>query len=238
MGQDNGQCKDGRAPVPVCLPRRVNHNFQGSSRALKSEHACEWRLVVIVLKLQASRSADRRIEKKTHLEGKLWKVGTQQSERIGRTCAKCRKPRPSYVDTNKLLQHRWAAISSLVQATCSCNLMPQPEYKPFVEQVPFLKRREEAERLMARYKDRVPVICEKAPRSDLPALDKKKFLLPDAMIVGEFMYAVQKGLKTCATPITTEQTLYLFADKTTLTCGSWLRNVYDKYKNEDGFLYI
>ena len=34
------------------------------------------------------------------------------------------------------------------------------------------KRKSEAERIRAKYPDRVPVICEKADRSDIPDIDK------------------------------------------------------------------
>lgn len=35
------------------------------------------------------------------------------------------------------------------------------------------KRKSEAERIRNKYPDRVPVICEKADRSDIPDIDKK-----------------------------------------------------------------
>jgi Autophagy protein Atg8 ubiquitin like len=35
------------------------------------------------------------------------------------------------------------------------------------------KRKSEAERIRSKYPDRVPVICEKADRSDIPDIDKK-----------------------------------------------------------------
>jgi Autophagy protein Atg8 ubiquitin like len=40
------------------------------------------------------------------------------------------------------------------------------------------KRKSEAERIRAKYPDRVPVICEKADRSDIPDIDKKKVCAP------------------------------------------------------------
>jgi len=39
--------------------------------------------------------------------------------------------------------------------------------------LPLDKRKSEAERIRAKYPDRVPVICEKADRSDIPDIDKK-----------------------------------------------------------------
>jgi len=46
--------------------------------------------------------------------------------------------------------------------------------KSFKEEHPLEKRKSEAERIRAKYPDRVPVICEKADRSDIPDIDKKK----------------------------------------------------------------
>jgi len=46
--------------------------------------------------------------------------------------------------------------------------------KSFKEEHPLEKRREVAERILAKYPDRIPVIVEKAPKSDAPDIDKKK----------------------------------------------------------------
>lgn len=50
------------------------------------------------------------------------------------------------------------------------------------------KRKSEAERIRAKYPDRVPVICEKADRSDIPDIDKKKYLVPADLTVGQYHY--------------------------------------------------
>jgi hypothetical protein len=36
------------------------------------------------------------------------------------------------------------------------------------------KRKAEAEKILSKYPDRIPVICEKADRSEIPDIDKKK----------------------------------------------------------------
>ena len=36
-----------------------------------------------------------------------------------------------------------------------------------------------------RYPDRIPVICEKDPRSDIPPVDKRKYLIPMDLTVGQ-----------------------------------------------------
>mmetsp|Transcript_5255 Transcript_5255/g.10683 ORF Transcript_5255/g.10683 Transcript_5255/m.10683 type:complete len:125 (-) Transcript_5255:416-790(-) len=107
------------------------------------------------------------------------------------------------------------------------------------EAVPLEKRREEARRILAKYPDRVPVICEKAPRSDLPDIDKKKFLVPGSMLCGEFKYIIHKHLnQTVNGTIASDQTIYLFVKSSSPKAGSMMSDLYDQYKGEDGFLYI
>ena len=40
------------------------------------------------------------------------------------------------------------------------------------------QRKTEAERIRQKYPDRIPVICEKADKTDIPTIDKKKYLVP------------------------------------------------------------
>ena len=71
---------------------------------------------------------------------------------------------------------------------------------PFTE-----KRKSEAERIRQKYPDRVPVICEKADRSDIPDIDKKKYLVPADLTVGQFHYVIRKRIK-----LAPEKALFLF----------------------------
>jgi GABA(A) receptor-associated protein len=105
----------------------------------------------------------------------------------------------------------------------------------------FEKRSAEARRILAKYPDRIPVICEKAPRSDLPDIDKKKFLVPDTMLCGQFKYIIHKHINQCATAqnqISADQTIYLFVRNKEPPTGALMSEVYDNYKADDGFLYI
>mmetsp|Transcript_58788 Transcript_58788/g.140127 ORF Transcript_58788/g.140127 Transcript_58788/m.140127 type:complete len:136 (-) Transcript_58788:183-590(-) len=106
------------------------------------------------------------------------------------------------------------------------------------ESVPFEKRSSEARRILGKYPDRIPVICEKAPRSNLPDIDKKKFLVPGTMLIGEFKYIIHKHLSQGNAPIASDQTIYLFVGSTSPKTGTLMSEVYDTHKAEDGFLYI
>ena len=54
----------------------------------------------------------------------------------------------------------------------------------------FEKRSAEARRIIAKYPERIPVMIDRHPRSDLPDIDKKKFLVPDTMLCGQFKYII------------------------------------------------
>lgn len=48
----------------------------------------------------------------------------------------------------------------------------------FVRNADTEQRRSEANRIRQKYPDRIPVICEKADKTDVPTIDKKKYLVP------------------------------------------------------------
>merc|ERR1712060_20902 len=107
------------------------------------------------------------------------------------------------------------------------------------EAVPFEKRSAEARRILAKYPDRIPVICEKAPKSDLPDIDKKKFLVPGTMLCGEFKYIIHKHInQTASAAIASDQTIYLSVNSTSPKTGALMSEVYETYKADDGFLYV
>ena len=86
-----------------------------------------------------------------------------------------------------------------------------------------------------KHPDRVPVIVEKrAGDRALPDIDKKKFLVPADLSVGQFMYVIRKRIK-----LSPEQAIFLFVAQGTLPPSvSTLQSVYDQHKDEDGFLYM
>jgi len=106
------------------------------------------------------------------------------------------------------------------------------------EQVSFDTRNAEAKRIAQKYPDRVPVICEKAARSDLPDLLKKKFLVSRAMLCGEFKHIIQRHMAQTDGALSFEQTIYLVVGNITPRTGTPMSEVYEQHRDEDGFLYI
>merc|ERR1719458_885215 len=110
---------------------------------------------------------------------------------------------------------------------------------PFQQGVPIETRCAEARRIAEKYPDRVPVICERAPRSDLPEIGKKKFLVPAGMLCGELKYIIQKHLKqTSGASAPSDQTIYLFVGSTAPKTGALMSEIYEQHKGDDGFLYV
>jgi GABA(A) receptor-associated protein len=88
-------------------------------------------------------------------------------------------------------------------------------------------------RIRSKYPDRVPIICEKAPKSGVPDIDKKKYLVPSDLTVGQFVYVIRKRIKLPA-----EQAIFIFVNGHIPSNASLLSAIYDEHADHDGFLYI
>mmetsp|Transcript_20035 Transcript_20035/g.24311 ORF Transcript_20035/g.24311 Transcript_20035/m.24311 type:complete len:95 (+) Transcript_20035:352-636(+) len=76
---------------------------------------------------------------------------------------------------------------------------------PFKSEHAYEKRESEAHRIREKYPDRIPVICERDPRSDIPDIDKKKYLVPQDLTVGQFVYVIRKRIQ-----LSPEKAIYIF----------------------------
>ncbi|MED6175502.1 Autophagy- protein 8i [Stylosanthes scabra] len=105
--------------------------------------------------------------------------------------------------------------------------------KLFKEEFTFDERKKESTSIIVKYPDRVPVIIEKYARADLPALDKKKYLVPRDMSVGQFIHVLSGRLRMAP-----GKALFIFVKNTLPQTTSHLSTIYDTYKGDDGFLYM
>jgi GABA(A) receptor-associated protein len=104
----------------------------------------------------------------------------------------------------------------------------------FKEEVPLESRRTEAAQILERYPDRLPIICERVENSRrLPELDKKKYLVPRELSIGQFVYVIRRRIKMAP-----EQAMYLFVNGSLPPTSSLMASIYEEHKDEDGFLYI
>ncbi|KAI3820523.1 hypothetical protein L1987_08071 [Smallanthus sonchifolius] len=98
---------------------------------------------------------------------------------------------------------------------------------------PLERRQAEAARIREKYPDRIPVIVEKAERSNIPDIDKKKYLVPADLTVGQFVYVVRKRIKLSA-----EKAIFIFVKNILPPTAAMMSAIYEENKDEDGFLYM
>eukprot|EP01102_Stenamoeba_stenopodia_P001413 TRINITY_DN1121_c0_g1_i1.p1 TRINITY_DN1121_c0_g1~~TRINITY_DN1121_c0_g1_i1.p1 ORF type:complete len:118 (-),score=28.78 TRINITY_DN1121_c0_g1_i1:195-548(-) len=103
----------------------------------------------------------------------------------------------------------------------------------FKQEQPLDHRKLVSDRIRMRYPDRIPVIVEKAPKSDAPDIDKKKFLVPSDITIGRFVYEIRKHMK-----LSPEKAIFLFVNNILPPTSMSMAHIYERYKDEDGFLYI
>jgi GABA(A) receptor-associated protein len=93
-------------------------------------------------------------------------------------------------------------------------------------------RKIESDKIVKRYPDRKPIIVEKSSSSDIMQIDKKKYLVPSDLTVGQFIYVIRKRIN-----LPSDQAIYIFINNTLPPTASLISNIYEAHKDEDGFLY-
>jgi GABA(A) receptor-associated protein len=103
----------------------------------------------------------------------------------------------------------------------------------FKEKNKFEDRLAESNRIRDKFPGRVPVIVERAPRSDIPLIDKTKFLVPSDLTVGQFLFVIRRRLS-----LTSEMALFLYVNNSLPTTSTLMRELYYNNRDIDGFLYV
>ena len=107
--------------------------------------------------------------------------------------------------------------------------------KCFKDAQTFENRKNEATRVRTKYPNRIPVIVERAENcNEIEIIDKKKYLVPTDLTMGQFIYVIRKRLKT----MSAEKALFVFVGDIMPPTGENMAILYDNNKDEDGFLYI
>jgi len=97
------------------------------------------------------------------------------------------------------------------------------------------KRKDESNKIMAKYDDRIPIVIFKDEKcKHLNDINKNKFLAPADLTLGHFLCVIRKRIK-----LEEAQALFIFVDDSTLAATSQtIGNLYQRHKDEDGFLYM
>lgn len=92
-------------------------------------------------------------------------------------------------------------------------------------------RAKESSKMIEKYPDRIPVIVE--PGKDMPEIDKKKYLVPNDLTIGQFAFVIRKRIKLVAS-----EALFLLSNNVMLPVSGLMSMMYAQNKSDDGFLYI
>jgi GABA(A) receptor-associated protein len=105
----------------------------------------------------------------------------------------------------------------------------------FKQEFSFEQRLEEASRVLQKYPDKAPIICEKYKNAskDCPDIDKKKYLVPRDLTMGQFLYIVRKRLN-----MPPEKAIFLFVGNYVSPSSLSINDVYNAKADKDGFLYV
>jgi GABA(A) receptor-associated protein len=95
------------------------------------------------------------------------------------------------------------------------------------------QREEEANRIKEKYPDRIPIICEvdKKNSSSLN-LKKTKYLVPESLTVGQFVYVLRKQMT-----LRPEEAIFIMINNTLPPTAALMSQIYRQHKDFDGFLY-
>lgn len=107
--------------------------------------------------------------------------------------------------------------------------------RSFKDKYSFQDRKNEADRIISKYPYRRPIIVEKHYNNpNIQTIDKKKYLVPIDLNMGQFLYVIRKRIK-----LSPEKSLYIFLDNNIIPpLNITISNIYDKHKDSDNFLYI
>ena len=95
-------------------------------------------------------------------------------------------------------------------------------------------RLEESSKITKKYPDKIPVIIEKSDMcTTLDDIDRNKYLVPYDLVIGQLVYIVKKRINIDPT-----EAIFLFCNNNIITSSTTVGELYNNYKNSDGFLYI
>ena len=66
-----------------------------------------------------------------------------------------------------------------------------------------------------------------------PTIDKKKYLVPADLTVGQFINVIRRRIK-----LEPEKAIFVFIDNILPPSGASMAVIYDQKRDEDGFLYV
>ena len=97
-----------------------------------------------------------------------------------------------------------------------------------------VKRKENVERILREWPDRIPIVVTPAPSSSVPQLDRSKFLVNKDITVGQFVYVVRKRIT-----LSPDKALFFLVDGKFMPPNSaTVGEMYAMHKRDDKLLVL
>jgi GABA(A) receptor-associated protein len=107
-------------------------------------------------------------------------------------------------------------------------------YNDFRQTYSFYERKKESDRILSKYPDRIPIICEKNKYcKNIDHLDRKKYLVQPNLTIGQFIFVIRKRLRLNA-----YNALFLTINGIIPKTSEYVSTLYQKYKENDDFIYL
>lgn len=94
------------------------------------------------------------------------------------------------------------------------------------------ERKQESSKVLNKYPNRIPIICERN-NSGVIDIDKNKFLVPSDLTISQFAYVIRKRIQ-----VKPETAIFIMINNTIAVSTQMIKDVYKQYKDPDGFLYM
>lgn len=108
------------------------------------------------------------------------------------------------------------------------------EISPFKKANSIDKRLKESTRVLEKFPDRIPVICEPGTHMfGLPKIDKSKFLVPKDITIAHFVMIIRGRLKVDASVA-----IFFLVGDVIAPSSSTMSELYNQHSDQDGFLYM
>jgi len=103
----------------------------------------------------------------------------------------------------------------------------------FKKNFTFDERCNQSRNIRLKYPNRIPIFVSRSCNNNCPKIDRNKYLVPNDLTLGQFMFVIRKRLK-----LNSEDAIYLFINNKVPPTSSLLSQIYEHNKSKDGFLYI
>ena len=104
----------------------------------------------------------------------------------------------------------------------------------YKDEFSFEKRLDESTKVKNKHSDRIPCIVEKCHKCHkISSIDKKKFLVPNDLTMGQFIYIIRKRIN-----LKPDEALFVLVNNTLQPSSITISEVYETQADKDGFLYV